>query len=574
MCLTCRDAAILLTVSLGTFLYPVGPPAAHAQQSGAAATTYSSDPPARLRVTTRLVQVNVVVNDKHGNPITGLTKNDFELLDNKKPQEIRVFSEETKSPSPASPVPLPANTYTNRIDQQEHPEGVTVILLDTLNTDFADQALLRSQLLKFVETLQPQDHVALYWLGSSGLRILHDFTSDASALREAALHLKAESGHQLANSELLDVASPTAMLTAEHSYFRSAFEQHAANSPTRDRVRLTVAALITIANHIGPLKGRKNLVWISGSFPISMGYDNFDLNWLNDTGVKFDADIVRAGQALTDANIAVYPVDARGLLGSDASAVNDSANENDSSFNSLNPDTHGETHTAAANIDTLRLMADRTGGKAFYGSNNIAGAIRRAMDDSRLTYTLGYYPEHAKWDGSFHNIKVIVKSAGAQVRARTGYFAIPEPAAAPLKSIQTVVSQTAISQLEGTGIGIRVQVQPTGPQTLLADLHFEVREIGLEQKNGHWVGAVRIVFLQLNRQQEIIQSNDKTFHLDLAPAMYDRLLKDGMVDTRRLQMLPNATQLSIVVRDSSNGNVGSMSIPVAKYFSSPTNAIH
>jgi 3',5'-cyclic AMP phosphodiesterase CpdA len=180
MCLTCRDAAILLTVSLGTFLYPVGPPAAHAQQSGAAATTYSSDPPARLRVTTRLVQVNVVVNDKHGNPITGLTKNDFELLDNKKPQEIRVFSEETKSPSPASPVPLPANTYTNRIDQQEHPEGVTVILLDTLNTDFADQALLRSQLLKFVETLQPQDHVALYWLGSSGLRILHDFTSRPS----------------------------------------------------------------------------------------------------------------------------------------------------------------------------------------------------------------------------------------------------------------------------------------------------------------------------------------------------------------------------------------------------------
>jgi hypothetical protein len=178
------------------------------------------------------------------------------------------------------------------------------------------------------------------------------------------------------------------------------------------------------------------------------------------------------------------------------------------------------------------------------------------------------------WNGSFRNIRVTVKRPGAQVRARTGYFALPEPAAAPLKSVQAVVSQTAISQLEGTGIGIRVQVQAVGPQTLVTDLRFDLHEIGIEQKSGHWVGTLRVVYLQLDRQQEILQANDKTFHLDLAPAMYDRLLKDGMVDTRRLQLLPNATQLSIVLRDGSNGNVGSISIPVAKYFPPPTNAIH
>ena len=148
-----------------------------------------------------------------------------------------------------------------------------------------------------------------------------------------------------------------------------------------------------------------------------------------------------------------------------------------------------------------------------------------------------------------------------------------QPAAAPLSSVQAVVAQTAISQLEGTGIGIRVQVQAAGPLALVTDLRFDLHEIGLEQKNGHWVGTLRVVFLQLNSQQEIVQANDKTFHLDLAPAVHDRLLKDGMVDTRRLQMLPDATQLSIVVRDASNGNVGSISIPIAKYLSPPTNAI-
>jgi VWFA-related protein len=575
MCQTSRDAAILLTISLGTFLYSVGATAAHAQQSGPATTTYPFDAQARLRVTTRLVQVNVVINDKHGNPITGLTKNDFELLDNKKHQEIRIFADGSASAATANRVPLPADAYSNRIDLQEHREGPTVILLDTLNTDFADQALARKQLLKFLETLQPQDHVALYWLGNIGLRVLHDFTSDSSALREAVVHFNGESGQRLANSEVTDTPLDTSRELPSHAYFRAAFDQRAANSSTHDRVRLTVVALMTIANHIGPLAGRKNLVWISGSFPISMGYNNFDLDWLNDTGVKFDGDIVRTAQALTDANIAIYPVDARGLLGSDVeSASNHFGEEGQGSSSPLEADGHGSTRTAAANIDTMRLMADRTGGKAFYGTNNISGAIRRAMDDARVTYTLGYYPEHVNWNGSFHNIKVSVKISGAEVRARTGYFALPQPAAAPLKSVQAVLSQTAISQLEGTGIGIRVQVQAAGPLALVTDLRFDLHEIGMEQKNGHWLGTLRVVFLQLNEKQEIVQVSDKTFHLDLAPAMYDRLLRDGMVDTRRLQMLPNATQLSIAVRDGSNGNVGSISIPVAKYLSSPTKAIH
>jgi VWFA-related protein len=574
MCRTYRDAAILLTISLGIFLYSVDATAANAQQS-APATTNPADAQGRLRVTTRLVQVNVVVTDKHGNPIPRLTKNDFELLDNKKRQEIRIFADESGSAATTNRASLPADTYSNRIDPQEYREGATVILLDTLNTDFADQALARKQLLKFLEALQPQDHVALYWLGNSGLRVLHDFTSDSSALREAAVHFNGESGQRLANSEVPDTALDTSRELPSHAYFRAAFGQRAANASTHDRVRLTVVALMTIANHIGPLAGRKNLVWISGSFPISMGYNNFDLDWLNDTSVKFEGDIVRSAQALTDANVAIYPVDARGLLGSDVgSASNNSGNEGQGSSSPLEADSPGSTRTAAANIDTMRLMADRTGGKAFYGTNNISGAIRRAMDDARVTYTLGYYPEHVNWNGSFHNIKVSVKISGAEVRARTGYFALPEPAAAPLKSVQAVVSQTAISQLEGTGIGIRVQVQADGPQALVTDLRFDLREIGMEQKNGHWAGTLRVVFLQLNDKQEIVQANDKTFHLDVAPAMYDRLLKDGMVDTRRLQMVPDATQLSIVVRDGSNGNVGSISIPVAKYFSSPTNAIH
>lgn len=129
MCRRFRNAAILLAMSLVILLNSVCATAARVQQSGPATQTGSShqqpsatqpsDPQGRLRVTTRLVQFNVVVNDKHGNPIIGLTKDDFELLDNKKRQEIRVFAEEKGLSSGASPAPLPADT----LRQPDRPAG-------------------------------------------------------------------------------------------------------------------------------------------------------------------------------------------------------------------------------------------------------------------------------------------------------------------------------------------------------------------------------------------------------------------------------------------------------------------
>jgi VWFA-related protein len=87
-------------------------------------------------VTARLVQINVIVNDKHGNPITGLTKEDFILLDNKQPQEIQFLSAETNLPRGQPEAPLPP---TNRFSEQASvPASVTVTLLDALNTEFAD----------------------------------------------------------------------------------------------------------------------------------------------------------------------------------------------------------------------------------------------------------------------------------------------------------------------------------------------------------------------------------------------------------------------------------------------------
>jgi hypothetical protein len=181
---------------------------------------------------------------------------------------------------------------------------------------------------------------------------------------------ESKSSRELDNSELADPSlntpnpSTPAGQAFERQAFRLAFDQRVANQSTRDRVRATVAALIAIADHLGTRKGRKNLVWVSSSFPVSLGYDKFDLNWTNDTGEDFAADVRRAARALTDANVAVYPVDGRGLLGSTISA-----NQPDLDAHIGDPadtDTPLPTRGAPETFDTMRILAERTGGRAHF----------------------------------------------------------------------------------------------------------------------------------------------------------------------------------------------------------------
>lgn len=541
-------------------------------------------PTAPLHVTTRLVQINVIVNDKHGKPITGLTKQDFTLLDDKKPQEIQVFSAET-NPLRGQPFyALPPDTYTNRLGTDSGTaSSVNVILLDALNTESTDQVLARNQVLKFLDQLPPQSRVALYWLGN-GLYVLNDFTTDDAMLRQALASYKGDFSRELAHSKEDDPALnnpnpsvPPGLAGSQISVrgaFRSAFDQRVANESVRNRVRLTLAALIAIAHHVGALPGRKNLVWISSSFPLTLGQDKFDLNWQNDSGEGFTGQLARAAQSLADANIAIYPVDARGILGSGLTAAKD--------YSDAPPEFSGEgdehlpSRAAPGNLDTMKVLAERTGGRAFYGTNDLSDAIHRAFDDSRDTYTLGFYPSGNKWDGSFHTIKVSVKISGAQVRARTGYFAIPDSAQTP-KSIEALIMQTATSQLEATGIGMRVTVHPTSEvdrKDVAIELHLDLRGIHLEQTDGKYRGAVQAVFLQLNNPGEVIHATDETLEVSLSQSSYDLALREGLRNSRQIHLEAGARRLCIVLRDIATGNIGSISIPLAKYVPESPPAAH
>jgi VWFA-related protein len=531
-----------------------------------------------LKTTTRMVQVSVVVHDKHGDPVTGLTKDDFILLDDKKQQTIQLFSEEpTRAPENAPAAPPSQNTYTNRMpDRSGVPTSVTVVLIDGANTQPGDIAYVRKYIIKFLGQIQPNDRVAVYWLGTK-LRIVHDFTSDAAGL------VAAISKYQGQTAQLIDSSTPEKQpgweaATAEvgtNPYVKNLLIEmkEQGKRGMEDRVRLTSDAMTAIANHVADIPGRKNLIWVSGSFPFSIGFQSLDLtDKLNDWFMyeNFDDTVKKFAQVLNDSNIAVYPVDARGLMAEELTTSAGAMPVSGSNINGGGPDVLKGPDKQ--NFDTMDILADRTGGRAFYNTNDIYRSIRRAIDDSRVAYTLSFYPDNGTWDGKFHTIKVEVKKPGMEVRSRSGYFAVTEPKP-KAESLAAAVGRAATSPLEATAIGMRADVRAgdvPGARALTLKLHFDLREVQMALENGRWTGALDLALVELTPDDKILDGTNDSIQFNFKQDRYEQLLKDGASYSTSVQVVPKAEVICVVVRDRTNGNMGSMTIPLAKYFPAAT----
>jgi VWFA-related protein len=547
-----------------------------------------------VRATTRLVWLSVVVKDKNGNPVPDLTSADFSIRDEKKPQAIRFFRVDSNEPPKAAPKPLPADIYTNRPqDAASVPPNVTVILFDGLNTKLSDQAQARDQVSQFLKQIQPNDRVALYALGRE-LHVLQDFTRDSSRVVAALRKSRGESTMDL------DASTPDQLQTGNDAMdllLKDAFQREASYY-IQERVHLTVAALTEISQHLASLPGRKNLVWVSGSFPFSVGYENVEdlqlkLDDPTDEQRMFAEDIEKAARALNDADIAVYPVDARGLQGLDMNpprpftGLAGSPAMNANSHSGASGAGGGRRELPAAgsrsggspsnllkspdttNLDTMNTLANRTGGRAFYNTNDIMGAVRKAIDDSRLTYEIGYYPEDVKWNGAFHNVEVKVARPGVEVRARKGYFALTQPKLTP-ESRQAAIQMALASPIDATQVGFVTQVRAAdvpGARTLFVAVKVAPNDIDFELADGKYSGAMEYVLAQMDDSSKVLDGTGETFQLHYLPAQYDRARATWLTFSKTVPYHADATHLRLIVRDPTTGKIGAVDIPLASYFS-------
>jgi hypothetical protein len=254
---------------------------------------------------------------------------------------------------------------------------------------------------------------------------------------------------------------------------------------------------------------------------------------------------------LNTSDVAVYPVDARGLVGAFASHPSASMQE----FSTIN--------TVMGPIDGLRHVADWTGGRAFYNTNDLGAAIHRAVGDSEQTYVLGYYPANQTWDDKFRKIKVKVQRRGVEVRHRSGYFAVP-PEAPDTKTRQKAIMDALDSPLEATSLPITVTVAPAAAGRLTLTIQLDRSVPTLVKENGVWVGAVDVAIAQSLPSGQHSKEADVTLPFSLTDEMRDRLLKDGLRVTRTIELRPDAHQLRIVARDAMSGTTGSLIITASE----------
>lgn len=450
-----------------------------------------------FRATARLVQVNVIVENRQGAPVGDLTQADFTLLDGGRPEQIRVFAANGIEARPSAP-PVPApNTFSNHLERTMagNPSG-TVILFDGLNTRIPDQAYARQQIISFLKQLQPGDRVSLYVLGR-GPRVLQGFTSEPRALLDALANYKSEISPSL-DAPLHDVLAPApVLLDAWLGELTFNLVDHFA----RDRALRTVRTLVAISNHLARVPGRKNLIWVSGSFPDWIGLDSIPLRKRTRGDGAFPSEIDRAVRALNDCTLAVYPVDARGLT----APADYSPDRSITRPEMKAPD--------AAMLGTMRMFAERTGGRAFYNTNDLRSAIRQAADDARVSYLLGYEPSHATWDGKFREIKVVVNRPGLRFPYRRGYFAQPEEST-DSRYRQAVMDAATWSPMDATQIGLTVRTT-TAAGALNLDIQIDTHDLAFVPKGGSWNCSLDVWLVQLGAQDRHLNTTARTSNLSL-----------------------------------------------------------
>jgi len=495
----------------------------------AAATQIPSDLSTVLRTSTRLVQVNVIVHDKNA-PVANLTKDDFILTDRGRPRAIDVFSVESTASSAGSADPLPPNTFSNRqAGAGSALPNVVIVLLDGRNTRFEDQANAKRQLIRFLAGVDPKDRIAIYTL-SNKLRVMCDFTDSPEKRQKLLAKFRGSTGSDVitANPDPSDTGDAIIDQFVDRSNLMFA------NAAQSGSAAATLGAFAAIAGHVADLPGRKTLVWLTGSLPFPLA---------------------SAAKAFNRANLAVYPVDARGLVGMPRQLTASGSS------------TGRQQHIAAfgpGGLETMQELADRTGGRAFNSTNDLSGAIRTALEDSSITYTLGFYLDSQSLDGKFHELKVQVSRPGLSVRYKREYLAAKEAPATADESERNL-SNALESPLESSNIPLSATVD-AGGESLKISWTIDVHHLQLQQEGDISNGAVNVFFVQKDETGKVLDMAQEAYdvHVRLKKGDYESYLRTKMTHSKALEIKKDAKTLRILVADRTNGAVGSLIIPLSK----------
>ncbi len=528
-----------------------------------------------IRITVNLVQVDAVVTDSKGRQVTNLKPEDFEILEDRRPQKITNFSYvsvagpagsvappierptiKTGAPAaPARPVPL----------RPEQVRRTIALVVDDLSLSFESIYYIRRTLKKFVDVqMQPGDMVAILRT-AGGLGVMQQFTNDKRMLYAAIDRIRwypmGLGGISAINPLEPTVGNPRGGQPSGASTLAdvAAASQEQAGFLADLFTDGTLGVVNYVVNGLRELPGRKSLILLSEGIP-------FSLQSVNDIRVL---DALRALVDLANRSaVVMYVIDARGLqiLGFTAA---DSAGARSPA--ELEQDL-GERRLQYFNSQMgMEYLAQQTGGFFVHDTNDLNLGIRKILDDQSGYYLIGYKPSATTFEAqngrrAYHKIQVKVKVPGLRVRSRSGFYGIPDEEARPVHGTRDEQLAAALaSPFSSGGVHLylvsQVLYDEHGGATLRSLLHIEARDLQVENQPD---GGKKVEFdaaaLTFGDNGRVVGEKEETFAGSLNEQQWGRALQIGLDDVLDFPVKPGRYQLRAGVRDSVSQRVGSASL--------------
>jgi VWFA-related protein len=617
-----RLLAMAYAVVAGTFLLLL-PSCAAAQQNAPAPIPNASapaSPPVAFQVQANLVLVDVVLSDK-GVAVRGLPQDKFHVYDNGVLQKITVFEEHKPDDAPrvAQYAPLGPRVYSD-FPRYTVSSAANVLLLDALNTPLSDQVRVRQQMLEYLKNIPPGTRIAVLTLASH-LRIVQGFTTDSSVIAKA---LSGQGGPQqsvvldpASDPQSSDEADDISSLGGSQSAASSLqqFQADLASFQTDLRVRMTLDAMKDLARYLSVIPGRKNLIWFSGSFPLAIDPDAALASPFQAMRTYSD-DVRQTDSMLSEARVAVYPVDARGLMTLPSSSVANSFSSSSAAsggvagvgrkkagglaMGSMVSGTGNAHQSAAAAADqkflnqtteehlSMQKIAEETGGEAFVDTNGLKEAVAQAITDGAHYYTVGYVPGVTKYDGLYRHIRINVEG-GYQAAYRRGYFA-DDPAKTPVNpqaaenNMNSAVVRGApplseilfkmriVSADDPLAKGIKVAPGTAGEaakgvkrpmKRYLVDYAVDPHPLASSMTpDGVRHERVQFTLIAYDGDGKRLNYVDQGMAFNFTQTVYEQVMRKGIPVHQEIDLPQGLIYLRVVVHDLDNSKVGSTEVPL------------
>jgi VWFA-related protein len=528
---------------------------------------------------TELVLIPTLVTDKSHNHIGGLKKEDFTVLENGVEQKVATFEEITSAAQrwsrPGNPnASSNSNDFSNMLAGQPANRRVTLIVLDLLNTPFVDQAYARKDLLKYLtQSVDQREPTALYTLNRNGLHIIHDFTTDPRVLVAALHKVKGDAAPMVDNEGTVEAitgsASPdgsagldSSAVNSESAQIQAMLEDAELNFQSfqqRLAITYTLQAMQQVAQALAGFPGRKSLIWASGGFPFNVSDVTMQLapagrDTLSDVLPMYE----RTWDLLNNAQIALYPVDVKGLqvVGTPNASVR-------------NPGKNYARNMSWRNIDTqstFQTFAAMTGGRAYYNSNDLVKGFHDAVNDSAEYYMLGYYLDRSNSKPGWRKLTVKVKREHVEVRARSGFF-VTNATVDPENSRNSDISSALQSPLDFTSLALVARwdkVEPgkqPGKKRVHYAMHLAPDAPFIDRADSNHLVLDFVVLAKTPEGKPVDQPMDQKYDAHLTPEKLATITQ-GIDCKGALELAPGEYTVRFVIRDDLSGRVGSVAAPL------------